>query len=349
MKLRFLVGCYTSLIEESSLHILELNQTSKTLTLVNSHQVSNPSFSAFFPAKSIIYTVNENHGLNDRLTAVAFDREKLLFKTINEVDIKASDPCFISVDSKGKHVFSANYSDGTLSCVALNIDGSLGNLVQVIKHEIDPLDEAHPNTHMHAAVLSPDEQFLLVSNLGQDTITIYNYQASEEKPLTGTGHVYRFQDGTGPRHLIFDAAAKFVYVVGELDGSLHVLAWAEGTLTAVQRLMLMPPDFKDKNSAADLHFGASGDFLYVSNRGDANQIISFSIDQVTGKATVLDRTASLGEGPRNFAIDPSGKYMLVAHQYSNNIRLFEIDPLNGKLCDTGKSVQLNSPVYVSFL
>lgn len=349
MKIRIIVGCYTTKEYKQGLHILDLDKEARELRLFKSHKVANPSYLVLSPDKSKIYTVNENHCASDSLTTIAFDGEKTIFETINEVKINGADPCFINVDSKRKHIFSANYSDGTLSCVALKEDGSFGKLVQVIKHEIDPLDLHHPNTHMHAAVLSPCENFLLTSNLGQDTIIIYNYQTTEAEPLTETGNVYRFPDGTGPRHLIFDKAAKFVYVVGELDASLNVLAWNGGTLTFIQRVMLMPSDFKGKNSAADIHFGASGNFLYVSNRGDANQIISFSVDCETGKATILERTPSLGEGPRNFAVDHTGSYLLVAHQYSNDIRLFEINKSSGKLIATNVTISIKSPVFVSFL
>lgn len=349
MELKFLVGCYTSPTHKNGLHVLELDADRGIITLINSHEVANSSYLTFSPNKSIIYTVNENHGISDSLTAIKFDKKALAFETINEIDVKGSDPCFISIDSKGRHVFSANYSDGTLCCVPIQNHGELASSIQVLKHDINPLDSLHPNTHMHAAVLSPDEQFLLASNLGQDTITVYNYQPMNlDKPLSKTKTVYQFPAGTGPRHLIFDELAKFVYIVGELDATLHILAWNNGALSFVQRLMLMPADFKGKNSAADIHFGAGGKFLYVSNRGDANQLICFSINQETGEAVLLARTPSLGHGPRNFAIDSSGKYMLVAHQYSNDIRLFKINEISGELVNLGVSYPINSPVYVSF-
>lgn len=347
--MKFLIGCYTNTKNEQSLHLLEFDKEYNAINLINSHIVSNPSYLLYANSKSIIYTVNEDHTSSDSLTALSFNKENLTLETINDVEIKGSDPCFINVDSNLRHIFSANYSDGTLSCITLKQDGSFDKLAQVIKHEINPLDKLHPNTHIHATVLSPCERFLLVSNLGQDTITVYNYQPSEVQPLSETGMSYQFPVGTGPRHLIFDQNAKFVYVVGELDASLHVLAWDNGGLTFIQQLMLMPVDFKGKNSAADIHFGANGNFLYVSNRGGANQLISFSINQKTGRATFLERTSSLGKGPRNFAIDPSGKFLLVTHQYTDDIRLFNIDPLNGKLYDTGNSFKLNSPVFVCFL
>lgn len=349
MSVKVLVGCYTTPESKQGLHLLDIDEENGGLTLIKSHVVKNSSFAIFTAPNSIIYTVNENHSNSDSLTAVSFNKENSTFLTLSQVEINGSDPCYITVDSKQRHLFTANYSDGTLSCVSLKDDGSLGELVQVIKHEVDSMGKFHVNSHMHAVVLSPCENFLLASNLGQDTLTVYNYQPNELKPLSETGIGYQFPVGTGPRHLIFDQNAKFIYVVGELDASLHVLAWDNGKLTLIQKLMLMPMDFEGKNSAADLHFGANGFYLYVSNRGEANQIISFAINKETGEATLLERVPSLGQGPRNFAIDPTGRLMLVAHQYTNDMRLFTIDPLNGKLYNTGQCLQLNSPVFICFL
>ncbi|TCC94217.1 lactonase family protein [Pedobacter frigiditerrae] len=349
--MRFLVGCYTSETDNNGLHLLELDGQNNSINSITSHVVANPSYLTFSSDGSVIYTVNESHTPSDKVTAISFDRKTQKLETINEIDICGADPCFISTDSKGKYLFTANYSDGTLSCVSLHADGSLANLVQVIKHPTDPSDELHPNTHMHAALLSPDKQFLLVTNLGLDTLSLYNYQPDNHKePLKEIPEqVYQFPIGTGPRHLLFSSNGKFAYVVGELDGSVHVLAWDNGVLSFVQKAMLMPSDFNGKNSAADIHFGADGRFIYLSNRGDANQLISFAVNQETGELTLLQRTATLGNGPRNFAVDPSGNYLLVAHQYSNEIRLFKIDKITGGLIDTGISHAINNPVFVSFL
>ena len=47
--------------------------------------------------------------------------------------------------------------------------------------------------------------------------------------------------------------------------------------------------------AAALHLSPDGKFLYVSNRGDANDISIFAVDQTSGKLKRVGRQASLGK------------------------------------------------------
>lgn len=350
MKLRFLTGCYTDTDHPHGLHLLELDLDQKSITLIRSHQLDNPSYLAFSAKQSIVYTVNENHGSADRLSAIKFNADLGIFNNLNQVSAKGIDPCYISIDHEARHVFAANYSDGTLCCAPIKKDGRLDEPIQLIKHHVDEIDVQHPNTHMHAAVLSPDEKFLLATNLGQDTISIYKYSPDASQPLAVENvKVFTLPNGTGPRHLCFSRNQDYCYVVGELDGSVHVLQWKLNNLTLVQSQKLMADDDVRKNSAADLHLGTSGEFLYVSNRGDINMLIIFKIDQQNGKLELIGRTHTNGLGPRNFAIAPNGGYMLIAHQYSNTIRLFEIDQISGQIQDTGVYYQLHSPVCLKFL
>ena len=53
--------------------------------------------------------------------------------------------------------------------------------------------------------------------------------------------------------------------------------------------------------------------------------------------------------PRNFAIDPTGSYLLVAHQYSNNVIVFKVDRATGRLSKTGNEIKLDVPVCIQFV
>jgi 6-phosphogluconolactonase (cycloisomerase 2 family) len=78
-----------------------------------------------------------------------------------------------------------------------------------------------------------------------------------------------------------------------------------------------------------------------------NDISAFKILK-NGKLELVQRTSTLGKGPRNFAIDPTGNYLLVGHQYSNEVVLFKRDKSTGGLTDTGKRIPLCSPVCLVF-
>ena len=107
-------------------------------------------------------------------------------------------------------------------------------------------------------------------------------------------------------------------------------------------------EIKDtKEILADKNISPDGKFLYASNRGEANTISIFKI-QKNGQLQPQSVVSSLGKGPRNFAIDPTGKFLLVAHQYSNDVVIFKRDAVSGAITDSGKRLKLCSPVCLIF-
>lgn len=89
-------------------------------------------------------------------------------------------------------------------------------------------------------------------------------------------------------------------------------------------------DFKGESYCADIHLSADGNFLYASNRGE-NTLAIFRISTADGSLKPIGREAVHGDWPRNFTLDPSGKYVLVANQKSQNISVFRRNPKTGLL------------------
>jgi 6-phosphogluconolactonase len=106
---------------------------------------------------------------------------------------------------------------------------------------------------------------------------------------------------------------------------------------------------KTKTDAADIHITSDGKFLYSTNRADLNEIVCFAVDSKTGTLTRNGRYPTNGRGPRNFMISANNKYILIAHQYTNNITVFKVNPSDGSLTDTGNSVKMHSPVCITKL
>jgi len=194
---------------------------------------------------------------------------------------------------------------------------------------------------------TPDHKYLIVNDLGEDQTYIYNYNpASKEKILT-VKSVIKTNAGTGPRHITFSPNGKFAYLAHEFNGSITAFAYANGTLTKIQEIGTTPKDFTGKIDGADIHISADGKFLYETNRGDANSISAFSI-LPTGKLKFIETVSTLGKGPRNFTIDPTGKFLLIGHQYTNNIVIFNRNKTTGKLTDSGKRIDVGAPVCLVF-
>jgi 6-phosphogluconolactonase len=52
----------------------------------------------------------------------------------------------------------------------------------------------------------------------------------------------------------------------------------------------------------------------------------------------------MGKTPRNFAIHPSGRYLLAANQNSDLVTVLNLDPVSGMLTETGNYIQISKPV-----
>ena len=92
----------------------------------------------------------------------------------------------------------------------------------------------------------------------------------------------------------------------------------------------------------------NGRFVYFANR-DNDFLYSFKCDAKSGALTPMKRSNCGGKIPRNFVLDPTERWMLVANQDSNNVSVFARDPETGELAEQGKSVVVQAPMCILFL
>src|SRR5690606_37168386 len=129
---------------------------------------------------------------------------------------------------------------------------------------------------------------------------------------------------------------------------IRLFDYEKGLLKEKQQISIVPDGFTGKFAAADIHISPDGKFLYGSNRLELNEIVIFKIDQNNGKLSYVDRQPSGGETPRSFAIDPSGKFLLVANQNTNDITVFLRDQETGLLSATSENISIGKPVCLKF-
>jgi 6-phosphogluconolactonase len=116
----------------------------------------------------------------------------------------------------------------------------------------------------------------------------------------------------------------------------------------VQVVKMLPDGFKGTNGAAAIHITPNGKFLYASDRLDASGLVVYSINQETGELTFVQRQSTFGKNPRDFAIDPTGKFLIAANQDSDSIIVFKIDGSTGRLTATNIRIQIGNPVCLKF-
>jgi 6-phosphogluconolactonase len=345
-KLNLVVGTYTKTCESRGIYVYEFDSNNANIRLKkSSDSIINPSYLSLSKGSKFIYAVKEN-GNESEVSSFGFDPSSGRMNLINRVNSKGADPCYLINDDT--NVIVANYSGGNIAVFGKNADGSLTEAKQVIQHFGKSVNsERQEKPHVHMVYFSPDKKYVLSNDLGTDKVFLYAYEPNASTEILTLKDSVSVKAGSGPRHLIFSKKGKFVYVLQELDGSLTTFKYKNGTLTQIHETTILPNDFNGTTSAADIHITPNGRFLYATNRGDANTISIFKVLK-NGKLKSKGQTSTLGKGPRNFVIDPTGKFLLVAHQYSNDIVIFKINKRKGTLKDSGQKIELCSPVCLVF-
>lgn len=347
---------------------------------IGSHTV-NGILTYFWNPETAQLTPGAKTGIVANVAWLAFSRERELMYSASELDTFAGKPtgevagfrvakdgtlqqlsarnsagtgtCYVAVDATGQMLVAADYTGASAASFRIARDGQLSEAVWTEHYtEHGPNLNRQQTAHAHFASFSPDNRFAYINDLGGDCIHIYKPNpATAEMAPAG---IYRAKPGSGPRTLHFHPNGHTAYSMNELVSTVDVLNWHkdDGGLTFVDRIDLLPEDYKPSaiaSTGCDTVISRDGRFVYFANRGD-NFLYAFRADFATGKLTPMKRSNCGGKTPRNFTLDPTERWMLVANQDSNLISVFARNPLTGELADeTTSSVEAETPMRILFL
>ena len=325
-------------------------------------KADNPSWLTLSPDQRRLYVVNENgQGQRDelgRVSSLAIDPQSQQLSLINQVKTLGEEPTYSSLSADGRYLFVANYGvhadpGGSLVVVPIAADGQLQPVTQISSHPASRVNpERQLSAHVHSVVPSPDGRFVFACDLGADRIFAYRYDptANPEHPLAAASPAaIQLPPGSGPRHLWFGVDGKHAYLSTEMSAQVVVFDYQDGQLKQRQILELAPGMPAHKRAGGGLHGSADGKFLYVSNRGQANELLVFAIDPNSGELQPIQRRSVEGDHPREFSLSPDGKFLLVANQLSNEIVVLERDPDTGKLGKTLQKLAMDTPSDLKFI
>jgi 6-phosphogluconolactonase len=317
--------------------------------------IDNPSFLSIDASNNYLIAVNEVTEISGNpggsVSSFKIDPENGKLTFINMQSTLGASPCYVSIDRSGKFILIANYSGGSIMVFPILEGCMIGKNVEFIQHtgkSIVPDRQESP--HPHSIITSPDNRYVFVPDLGLDKILIYRFNQKTGKLRPNEIPYISLKPGAGPRHFTFRKDGKFAYVINELDSTITAYRYYpdEGKLKEIQTITTLPGEFTGTSYCADIHIHPNNQFLYGSNRGH-NSITLFSIDPLKGKLKLKGFTETLGDFPRNFAIDPSGQYLLAANERSDSIYSFRINTVTGELIPTGYMIEIPKPVCIKFL
>ncbi|RZS97215.1 lactonase family protein [Cecembia calidifontis] len=341
----FLLGGYTNDTNQG-IGLLVFNPENQSLeTKIIGPGIKNPSFVISNKAQTLVFAVEETGGENGgKIKSFKFDRENNRLILIDTQDTFGDHPCYLALDKKEEFIVVGNYSGGNFSAYKVK-EGKLEH-VQTIQHEGQSiLRDRQGSAHVHSTVFHPNGKYLLVGDLGTDKIHIYHFNPGFAVPFNHAPVQYFEVDpGSGPRHLAIHPSGNTIYLVHELSAELGVYGFDNGRMFKKQVQTLTDDDYIGTVGAAEVRISPDAHHVYVSNRGDANEITVFEIlkDETL---KFVERIKTGGTMPRNFILTKDGEYLLVAHQGSNNITVFERDHKSGKLKKLEIEAEYNQPVY----
>lgn len=320
-------------------------------------EVESPTFLASFRrpgGEALVYAISEASGPAARVTAFRYTPGSSKLRLLNAVRSGGDGPAHISVSPDGRTVLAANYGGGSVSSFQVGRDGSLSEAVSHFQFTgSGPYKERQDKPHTHSAVCSPDGRFVLVNELGLDRILLFHLNSSTSKLTPNSPPFWASRPGAGPRHIAWGRTGKVVYSANELDSTVDTLAWNESvtaSLRTLQTRSTLPEGFPANTAfVGEIVTSADGRNVYAGNRVADDSIAIFDIARETGMLSPARFAPSGGKNSRHLALDPTGRWMVISHQNSNDLTVLERDARTGALSAPRNSYPVNKPMCVVFV
>jgi 6-phosphogluconolactonase len=347
---------YFGTSNSKGIYVAELDASTGTLSKLRlALEIGRPGFLAIHPSGKFLYALSYGGTLGRRggVAAMKINRDGTL-SLINQRATEGEGACHVSIDKTGRCLMAAYYGSGSVASFRILEDGSLSDAISYVAHEGSgehPKRQTRP--YAHSIFANPQNTHAYVCDLGIDKVMIYQLDPAAGS-LTPAGYAAVPGGARGPRHMKWNAKGTVAYVLNELDLTLSVFkAMDEGQMQLLKTVSVMPEEADASDmTCAEIRIHPNGKFVYTSNRDltdqgrDSITVFACYEDGLERLDTVLTPTRV----PRNFNIDPSGRWLLVGGQRSHDVAVFRVDPETGRIAFTGTKVPFDGgPICIEFM
>lgn len=330
-----LVGSYTTQGNAG----IELIQTSNGQK-ISEIPVPQASYQIVSQDGQYLFSVSEQ--VNRQGAVYSFKKTpKGNWEAINHQLTEGDAPCHINFRTKSQTLYTANYMGGSVSIFQTK-QGKIEPLSQKIEYSSSGKYPQQASSHAHMVVLTKDENELHISDLGGDKI--YHYKLRADGLVEDKYSLTQFPAGTGPRHFIFSPNEQWIYILGELSGTVDVYENQGTTWKFVQREILDRSGGDGPKASADIHLSPNGKWLVASNRITRNSLVVYKVE-ANGRIK-FQHEVMVGKVPRNFQFDRSGTRIYVACKDENRIQQFRFNQETGEILNENKDIKVTSPVAI---
>ena len=319
---------YVGNAESNDIYVLQLNRQTGELTMVETVPIpgvikaggSTPM--AVSPDRRLLFVATR--GEPQAVATFAIDKQSGKLKYIGSGPLVDSMP-YIATDRTGKYLFAASYPGHKLTVSPIGTNGVIQPTQQILEN----------HTNAHSMFADAKNRYVLAMTLGNDLVNVFKFDAKTGKlepnvpPSVSIGEKTG-KAKTGPRHFVFHPNGKLVYVLGELDATVHVFDYdaAKGQLKEKQSVSALTQSVAGRIAAADLHITPDGKFVYASER-TTNTLTGFQVNKADGTLTLIESIPTEAN-PRGFSIDSTGRYLLMVGMRSHRMTSYQIET-TGKL------------------
>ena len=326
-----LTGSYTAPGQTGGIRVFELEEKSGSIIpLFEGGSSINPSYLAMRGSR--IIAVNEVGRDSQILLYRWFNQEKRLRLT-DRLMVPGASLCHISLWADSPYFTVSGYSSGSFLICRLEDDRLyLEREVFPGRDYFEPEFEGR-SAHVHSTLLSPDNRFLYVADLGLDRVFCYGVCPAGDIARLDRGRQIVFPEGEGPRHMLFSKDGSNLYVVTELKN--HVFTFRMNEEQRAEQRQVLPVSNKISSqggeaAGADIKISDDERFIYVSDRGP-DTVTQFARDPVSGELRWVETYSSGGHWPRSICLSRSQGFLLAANERSGKLAVFARDLRTGGL------------------
>jgi 6-phosphogluconolactonase len=243
-------------------------------------------------------------------------------------------------DGSGRFLLGAAYHARSVWVSPIGSDGAIA---------AEPLHVVDDHVSPHCVLAHPDNAVVYVADTGLPEIRIYDFDAASGRLAPREGPQGCAADATcTPRHMALHPGTGFLYCMNETSGIIDAyrIDAASGALQKIQSFDPRPERAGAPGLGADIRVTPDGRFLYASERAH-DTISGFAIDPSSGMLTPIG-TTQVDRTPRNIAIDPDGRFLIVAGQLAGGIGIYAIGE-HGALSRNGFYPTDGAPIWIEIV
>ena len=228
-------------------------------------------------------------------------------------------PCHL--EAAGDDIYVVNYLSGNIVRLPDRIVTHTGHSVNV---------ERQSAPHTHFVMVMPEDGSVLCTDLGKDTITVYNQALQKQYDIP-------LSPGSGPRHLAMTEDHKLLLCINELSCTVSVLQHIGGMWEVTQEVPLLDCPVTDADGAAAIR--VRGKNVFASVRG-ADVIVRLQIEGT--KLWRISQVACGGRSPRD--INFIGNRLYSANEQTDSVTSFEL--IGNELIQTDEVLAVPAPLCI---